>query len=149
MQYKQSHELQEFSRLYRELDGFYHILAMRSGLSDSAFLILYAMIEFGEGCLQKEIANLYSISPQTVNSSVRTLEKKGYIYLEAGKKRDMHIYLTDLGKQIIKERLDPIVEFENSIFKAMPPNESQELLRLTRKYLDLYRQKLNIVSSED
>lgn len=149
MQYKQSHDFQEFSRLYRELDEIYHILAMRSGLSDSAFVILYAMIELGEGCLQKEIANQYSVSPQTINSSVRTLEQKGYIYFKPGKKRDMHIYLTDLGKQIIKERLGPVIELENSIFKAMPPNETKEFLRLTRKYLNLYRQKLNIISSED
>lgn len=149
MYLRQSHELQEFARLSRGLEEIYHILAVRSGLSDSAFLIFYAMIELGEGCLQKEIASQYFISPQTINSSVRALEKKGYLYLKPGKRRDMHIYLTDTGQQVLKERLGPIVQLENSIFEAMPPQESQELLRLTRKYLELFRQKLHTVSSED
>ena len=52
----------------------------------------------------------------------------------------MHIYLADLGKQVLEKPLGPIIEFENSIFEAMPSNEIGELLRLTRKYLDLYRQ---------
>ncbi len=149
MQLKQSYALRQFARLYRELDEIYHLLAVRSGLSDSAFVILYAMIELGEGCLQKEIADQYSVSPQTIHSSVRALEKKGYLYLTPGKRRDMHIYLTDLGKQVLEERIGPVVELENSVFKAMPPDESRELLRLMRNYLDLYRQQLNTISSED
>ena len=85
MRYRQSQDMRDFARLYKELEEMYHILAVRSGLSDSAFIIFYAMIELGEGCLQKEISNQYHISPQTINSSVRSLEKKGYIYLEPGK----------------------------------------------------------------
>ena len=38
--------------------------------------------------------------------------------------------------------------FENEIFQSMPADESRTLLNLTRKYLDLYRRKLNPVSSE-
>lgn len=148
VQYRPSYELREFDRLYRELEDIYHSLAIRSGLSDSAFVIFYFIMEYGEGCLQKEISDRYSISPQTVNSSVRNLEKKGYLYLKQGKKRDMHIYLTDAGKQILEKRLNPVVELENSVFQAMPSNEIQELLRLTRKYLELYREKLNTLSSE-
>ncbi len=145
---EQNHELRQFGQMYRELDEIYHELAVRAGLSDSAFLILYAMIEIGEGCLQKDIARQYSISPQTVHSSVRVLERKGCLYLKPGKKRDMHIYLTDEGKRILEERLGPIVALENEIFQSMPADESRTLLNLTRKYLDLYRRKLNPVSSE-
>ncbi len=149
MRYRQSQDMRDFARLYKELEEMYHILAVRSGLSDSAFIIFYAMIELGEGCLQKEISNQYHISPQTINSSVRSLEKKGYIYLEPGKRRDMHIYLTESGRQILEQRLGPVVEFENGVFNAMPPDERRQLLHLTRKYIDLYRKKLNTFSSED
>ena len=145
----QNRESKEFARLAREFDEIYHILALRSGLSDSAFMIFGAIIDLGEGCLQKDICRLYFISPQTVNSSIRALVKKGYLQLKPGKKRDMHIYLTPSGRQMIEERLDPFLALENSVFDAIPPEESRELLRLTRKYLDIYRQKLNHFSSED
>lgn len=43
--------IREFNRLYKELDGLYHNLALRQGLSDSASIILYALYLLGDGCL--------------------------------------------------------------------------------------------------
>ena len=42
MRITQSSESQEITRLYREFEEIYHIMALQSGLSDSAFLIFYA-----------------------------------------------------------------------------------------------------------
>ena len=73
MKYKQGKHLEEFNRLYREMDQIYHGLAVKMGLSDSAFIILYTIMELGEGCLQKDIADWCSLSRQTVNSSIQNL----------------------------------------------------------------------------
>ncbi len=59
MQPKPGRELKEFNYLYREMDGIYHQLALRAGLPDSAFYILYCIVEFGDGCLQRDIADHY------------------------------------------------------------------------------------------
>ena len=99
------------------------------------FLVFYAMIELGEGCLQKEIANWYFISPQTIHSSVRALEKRGHLYLKPGKRRDMHIYLTDSDRQIMREWLGPIIRMENGIFEAMLPRSRRHELRIMRLWL--------------
>ena len=55
------------------------------GISDSGFIILYALAELGDGCLQKDIAKIYYISKQTVNSSISNLKKNGYVCLRPGK----------------------------------------------------------------
>lgn len=148
MRINRSPESQEIARLYREFDEIFHNMALRSGLSDSAFLIFYAIAELGEGCLQKDIADRYFISRQTVSSSIRVLENKGYLFLRPGKRRDMHIYLTDSGKDFLESRLYPLLVMEDEAMAAMPPGERQEFFRLFQKYLNLYRQKLNIPSSE-
>ena len=70
MQIHHSPESQEITRLYREFEEIYHIMALRSGFSDSAFLIFYAITELGEGCLQKDIADRYFISRQTVRKKI-------------------------------------------------------------------------------
>ena len=148
MRINQSPESQEITRLYREFEEIYHIMALQSGLSDSAFLIFYAIAELGEGCLQKDIADRYFISRQTVSSSIRVLERKGYLVLKPGKRRDMHIFLTDSGKKIMGNQLRPLLVMEDDVLASMSKEERQEFFRLFQKYLDLYRQKLNTLSSE-
>lgn len=73
MESKQNRALKEFDSLYKMIDDVYHEIALSMHLTDSAFLILYCLLELGDGCSQKDICKLYSISKQTVNSSVKSL----------------------------------------------------------------------------
>lgn len=141
MNLKQGHELKEFNSLYKELEDIYHEIALKAGISDSAFAILYTLAEFGDGCLQKDIAEYYSTSKQTINSSIKNLAAKGLISLQKGKGRNMHVYLTAAGQSFVEQKVAPVLALENSIFTEMSPEESREFLRLTKKYVSLYREK--------
>ncbi len=143
MEVKHGRELIEFNRNYKELDGIFHEIAQKMELSNSAFSILYTLVEFGGGCLQKDIADYYSTSRQTINSSIKNLEEKGIISLEKGKRREQHLYLTPKGQALVQEKIVPVVEMENRIFAAMEPEESRELLRLTKKLVSLYRKEVD------
>lgn len=152
MNVKLRNELKELNALYREMDGLYHELALKAGLSDSAFFILYAIAEFGDGCLQKDIAEQYFINKKTINSSIKKLEAQGYLKLQRGKRRDMHLYLTEAGRKLQESKIVPVFELENSILDEMPVEESQQLLRLMKKYAAIYSKKIAetfSVSSED
>lgn len=70
MESKQNRALKEFDSLYKMIDDVYHEIALSMHLTDSAFLILYCLLELGDGCSQKDICKLYSISKQTVNQSL-------------------------------------------------------------------------------
>lgn len=141
MRSKCSKELKEFNAIYRELDEMYHKIALQIGLSDSALRIFYYIAEFGDGCLQKEIAEYYFISKKTIHSSIKNLESQGYLVLQKGKRRDMHVYLTQVGQEFVQEHIIPIFEFENDIFNAFSPKESRQLLQLIRKYVMVSRKK--------
>lgn len=141
MEYRLGSELKEFNRLYKEFDELYHGIAVRAELSDSAFCILYAVVEMGDGCLQKEISERYFFSKQIINSSIQNLKSKGYILLTQGKGHDKHIHLTETGEQLVKEKILPVMDMENAAFSQMPQKESQELLRLTKKYMQLLQKK--------
>ena len=122
-------ELREFNRLYS--------LSLKMGMSDSTFIILYTIAELGDGCSQKEICEQVSISKQTINSSIRKLEGSGVIRLEKGTRgRELHILLTEAGKQIIREKIYPIMEAEDRAFTHMPAEDRAEFLRLSRLYVD-------------
>lgn len=134
-----SPELEEFNRIYKEFDNIYHDIALHLNLSDSAFTILYHIFCLGDGCLQRDICNTSYISKQTVNSSIRKLEQDGYLYLKPGKGRDMHIHLTPAGRELLKQKILPVVAMENQAFAKMSAKESSRLLQLSQKYITIFR----------
>ena len=108
---------------------------MRLALSDSAFDILYSISELGDGCLQKDICNATCIPKQTIHSSIRQMEKSGYLTLSSGKGRSMHITLTDLGKNLLERTIYPVMQMEGEAFHCMTDEECQQMLALFGKYI--------------
>ena len=98
MESKQNRALKEFDSLYKMIDDVYHEIALSMHLTDSAFLILYCLLELGDGCSQKDICKLYSISKQTVNSSVKSLEDKGILI----RYQDSTYFLQSLDENFLK-----------------------------------------------
>ena len=127
--------LKEFNRIYKKTNEIYHDIALRLGLSDSAFDILYSISELGDGCLQKDICNATCIPKQTIHSSIRQMEQSGYLTLSSGKGRSMHITLTDLGKSLLERTIYPVMQMEGEAFHCMTDAECQQMLALFGKYI--------------
>lgn len=149
MDFPMRKELKEYNRLYKELNNIYHDIALKLGLSDSAFDIFYAIAEFGDGCTQRDICQMTFISKQTINSSIRKLKKDEYILLKKGVGRHMHIYLTPSGAALLKERILPAIEIENRTFCDMTAEECTDFLRLTAKYTSILRENAKLLLPEN
>ena len=102
MESKQNRALKEFDSLYKMIDDVYHEIALSMHLTDSAFLILYCLLELGDGCSQKDICKLYSISKQTVNSSVKSLEDKGVLSVKPASEGISTYFLQSLDENFLK-----------------------------------------------
>ena len=135
----------QYNSLFKEMMDIYHNIALKLEISDSAFLILYAIVELGCGCTQKDIAQMYYMSKQTINSSIKNLEKSGYITLKQDKGNNKQIFLTTLGEKLAQEKIKPVIKIENDVFAQMSFDESQKLLKLTRKYTDLLKEKTEVI----
>ena len=133
---------QEFNRLYKEMDNLYHEAALSLGLSDSALAVLYTVCELGGGCLQKDICERCYLTKQTVHSSVRKLEREGFLRLEPGKRRDMHLFLTDAGCALAEKTVTPLSQAEYQALDALTPQEQKDLLRLSAKYVAALRAQM-------
>ncbi len=136
--------LRELNRIDKEYDDIYHAVALKMGISDSAFSIFYVLYDLGDGCLQKDICYEIFANKQTVNSSIRKLEQDGYLYLKQGHGRDKHIYLTESGKAFIEQYIVPVVSRENAAFTTLRLEEQKELLRLYRIYIENLKAKLEV-----
>lgn len=135
-------DLKELNSLYKEWFEIYHKISAKLGLSDSEFLIIYALVEL-KLSRQKDIADYYCISKQTINSAVKKLVKTRIIELKQAKGRDMQIIFTQSGKDFAQEKIIPIVNVEKNALIEMGQKESQELLRLTRKHLDIFKKQIS------
>lgn len=140
---KLNSELIRHIYLTSEIGTLYHEVAVKLGLSDSALNILYTICVIGERCSQIDICRLSGISRQTINSSIRKLEKDGIVYLEPGNGKNRMVCLTDKGKKMVDEKAYPLVKIENNIFDSWTAEDREMYLRLTQKFRDELKSKID------
>lgn len=149
MNFEKHPVLQEFDRLNNMIDEFYHEVAMKQGLSDSAYAILQAILVLGNGCTQTAIYKYTHLNKQTVNSSVKKLYQDGLLEFKAGSGRERKIYLTGKGEGIVRNKIIPIEKAENEVFEEMTSEEHEQILYLVGKYYNLFKSKIERLEQEE
>lgn len=124
-----------FSYLVSELDALYHQASMRFGLSDSAMGILYTLNLLGSGSPLSEIIRLTGIQKQTINSSLRNLEKEGILYLEAAQGRKKNVFLTEKGEKLARSTAGVVMRAEEDTLSSWTKEEQAMYLALTERFL--------------
>lgn len=146
MDARTTHANREYNNLYRLSNELYHNVALKMGLSDSAFDILYVLDDLGDGCLQKDVCAASGMTKQTVNTSVHKLERSGFVELKVERGRGTHLHLTEAGCALVEQCIRPVVQAEEAAFADMSPEESAELIRLSRAYLEHLRARVDALS---
>ena len=77
-----------------------------------------------------------------MNSSVKSLEDKGFLVRKAGIGRDIHLFFTEFGRKFSEEHIGPVFDMENATFASMEPSECEQLLFLTRKYVQILKENM-------
>lgn len=73
------------NRQSKETDAIYKGLALKLGLSESEFWILYMLADIQDDCSQRDICRELSLSRQTINSAIQNLCRKELLFLERSK----------------------------------------------------------------
>lgn len=142
MKYQYFEDFKEYIYLASEINALYHEAALQAGLSDSVMNILYTVLVFGDECTQSNICKLTGISRQTINSAIRKMEQEDILYLEDADNKRRRIRLTERGQELAEEKVMPVMDAEHAVFDCWSEQERQEFLRLTRKYLKDFKEKL-------
>lgn len=108
--------VQEFNQLLKRMDNVYDKFAKSSGISDTAFWIIYTVKNEKETYKQKDLCVMWSYSKQTINSALKKLEEQNIIKLVSvpENKKDKKIVLTEKGEKIAKELIEPVNEIEKN-----------------------------------
>lgn len=73
--------IQEFNQIDGRISSLYHAAALKMGLSDSEFRILYTLAVNAPGYLQSALREATGMGRSTVNSALKKLEREGILTL--------------------------------------------------------------------
>lgn len=126
----------EFDRLSNIWDSLYRDMATSMGFSDSAFQILFALAQLGEGCLQRDICSAVCLSKQTVGSSIHKLKNEGILVLEPAEKgRGTRVFLTEKGRRALDERVMPVYKADLEVFASFGTEGTEAFIRTWGEYM--------------
>lgn len=132
-------QLKRFNLLISQIDEAYHEAALKMGLSDSSFHILYILCWYGGECPLSDITT--GMSKQTVNSALRKLEADDLIRLKALAGRKKKVCFTKKGEQLAEHTVLSLIKIENEIFDSWTEQDKNFYLALTERYLTCFKEK--------
>ena len=125
---------QEFNRIDGQIQRSYHEAAVKMGLPDSEFWILYVLATNEPEMLQTELTAITGVSKTTINSALKKMERAGLLELTPGGGRNTCARLTETGHQLAEKTVCRLVALENRIYESWSPEEQAMLIQLNRDY---------------
>lgn len=131
-------------RLYQRQGDLYQDYAAHYNLSMTAFWLLYTLCETDETYTQNMVADLWRLPRQSINSSVSTLVKAGYIRLEqlTGARNNKALRLTPSGVKFCEQVVFPFFELEDRVSRQLSESERRQFLSLSIKWCDLLQKEI-------
>lgn len=135
--------LSEYNGIIKENDELYRGVAKAFGLPDCAFWILYALRESGKTLTQSEICYAMYQPKQTVNSSLKKLEREGCIVLtEMRDRRSKEVHLTEKGVKLAEMTVDHVISAERIALSGLTDEEHDTFMKLFRRYTGLLKDSI-------
>lgn len=137
-------KLSEYNRVEQELANIYRNYAASHGIAETVLSILYS-VYLGDGVTtQTAICEEWCAPMQTVNSSLKKMEKDELLALTKVEqnRRKKQIVLTPKGRELAEKLVVPLIKAENDAFSALNDEEQELLFSLTEKHLGLLKEEI-------
>lgn len=128
--------IQEFNQIDGRISSLYHAAALKMGLSDSEFRILYTLAVNEPGYLQSALREATGMGRSTVNSALKKLEREGIQTLSPGSGRHTCVSLTAQGHRLADRTVCRLIRLEDRIYAGWTAEEQALLLRLNRDFTE-------------
>ncbi len=140
------HITRAFVYSFNQLYHLYHLYSLKYSKNVTEFWLMY-VLDDGNTYSQKELCDQWLFSRTTLNSCAKKCEAAGYLTMQPipGKRREMHMYLTEKGKAYAQQMLDITYRAENKAMKETIARYSDEFLSA----FDFYRHSLERAYKEE
>ena len=120
------------------MNSVYEMWAKKNNLTNNSLMTLYVISSLGLEATPKQIIERLQLPKQTVNSTLNTLEKKGYLHREQDtqNKRQKIIKLTESGKAFTDEILEALYQYEYQAYAQLSAEERTMLISINEKLLE-------------
>lgn len=132
----------EFNNIYSMIDNLYHEAALKLGLTDSEFDILYVLNAYSGSCNQSALYKESGQTRSTINSAVKKMEKAGYLTISAGTGRNTRVTLTPSGQSLMEQTLYRVIRIENDIYESWSAEDRQTFMRLNKDFADKLKERV-------
>lgn len=95
----------------------------------------------GEIASQRELAETLRVSPAAIATSLKSLERLGYVEKKVDEQdgRRNRVLITEKGKAAVKQCFELFDEIDRRMTEGISPEEQQTFIRLQKKVLDNLR----------
>ncbi|MEG2314907.1 MAG: MarR family transcriptional regulator [Clostridia bacterium] len=144
-------QLATLNQLYKEQDDLYRAYAVKLGISDAAFWVLYTVCDSERPLSQQDMCDAWYYPKQTINSAISALMKRGHVQLAhaAGAGNRKVVELTDAGKAFCQSAILPFLAAERASFLRLHAEERTTLLALFRKQIGFLRESTEMIPNPD
>lgn len=124
----------------KKIDSTYEGYAKSKGMTYITLSILEVIHEMKDACTQKQIVEATYYPKQTVNLAVKQFLESGYVEMKEipADRRNKNIILTKKGREYAESIITPLEEADAAAMKQMGTEQGEELLRLAKRYCELY-----------
>lgn len=99
------------TQISKQIDELYHRYGAYCGLSDPAIWVLYSLYEDEEKTYtQNDLVSMWFYPKQTVNYTVNSLVKNGWIYLEQLAEKQLANFEEELERIVSSKEKNPVNE---------------------------------------
>ena len=111
------------------IDEVYYLNEGQKKISDAELSVMYALDD-GKPHSQREISQEWLVPKTSVNTIVKRWEKEGLLTQTPipGKRREMHIMLTDAGRKYAKDFMSFLYKAEDKALKKTLDKYSEEFI---------------------
>ena len=133
--------MRRYNHLIEEIEGVYHEMSLRLGVSGGEMMVLYAIWEEGDRRALSEIVRVTGASKQTIHSGVRKLEARGAAILNATDGKHKEVCLTEAGRALAERTAGRVMRAENEVFESWSAEDVEKYLALTERFKTELRRK--------
>lgn len=127
----------------KEIEELYREVASSFGLNMTEFWIIYFLANLTESLTQADLCKIIMSPKQTINSSVKVLERKMMLEIDgASGRKNKVVRLTEKGKILSKESAIPLYEEEIKTASELTEKEKEIFLKVRDKFYKGLRTKL-------
>jgi DNA-binding MarR family transcriptional regulator len=135
-------DVNEYCRLWREINLQYEEYAKAIGTTYSMPLVMSIINSGGENCTQKDICSQSFLPKQTVNLIIKSFLKDGFIKMTEleSDRRNKIIRLTKKGKDYVQKYIFRIKDAENRAMEKLGEKDRKQLLESTKRYAAYFKE---------